>query len=584
MYHYFTRATEKRILQALRFCFDSNPTHRDVVKNIREKFEFDERPQKGIILQASSVSPQPLSSDNYLGVLYSHCMLALVDGYRGTCVEWVRENDGMIQGGGFPSDPGVYYIQIEEVPDATGNLPDFQFWVDPLLTIREESLITFQTGNETQAFLMYAPVLKDSVRLFSPSYGPLLSGTSFYLEAAQSLYIGESVFGLEKGQVPAVLPTNDGPFTIVNGANDILDIEVDGVPVTAVLNPGTYSDNGVDISLQNLANQIQTALDLADVGATISVKGTGLEIVSKVSIRVEDDLTSTANTVFGFTEGYVAVSYEGLMTPAYVSGDVVLPLVVDGVPYQVEIPKGPRSHADIAQDISTQVPTLTVTPQDAGDFSLNPTTGEITFLHPFLPGTEVRADYRFPQDSRGPYPLNRGELSNTDAIPGVVIAFGNHLIDGDVVAVVVDGRRSDTARVYGGKAEISMDVDILARDSRTRNEMADSTVMYFWQTLRERLTEEGITITNVSMGGKSEEPYDDNADDYFYAASISLSLMTDWEVYEARPLYIQQVTPYTYAQDAKRAGTGTLLEAPDGFTLGDSAPFTYALPSFERIR
>ena len=35
----------------------------------------------------------------------------------------------------------------------------------------------------------------------------------------------------------------------------------------------------------------------------------------------------------------------------------------------------------------------------------------------------------------------------------------------------------------------------------------------------------------MSLGGEGEEVYDDNADDYFYTASMSLSIQADWFIY-----------------------------------------------------
>lgn len=570
-------------MEALRACFDANPTHRDVVKNIREKFEFDERPQKGIIVQASSISPQALSADNYMGVLHSHCMLAKVDGFSGTCVEWVREDDIAIRtAGGFVVDPGVYYLQVEEVEDPTGNLPDFQFWVDPLLTVLQEPLITMATGTEVDAYLMYAPVLGDSVNLYSPTYGLLLRGTSFILEAEQSLYIGNSLFGLSVGQVPSRLESINAPFVIVDGVNDVLDMEINGIPITIVLNAGTYTT----LNLQSLADQIQDAFYLADVSSTATVSGSLILITSSHSIQIMNDAVSTVNPTLGFVEGFVPVVYEGVMTPPFIPQNTTLFLNVDGVDYEVDLFGGARSHIDIAQDIMTQVPSLTITTQHAGDYTLDATTGKVTFLHPFMAETYIIADYRYPDTTRGPFPIYRGEISNTDAIPGVVIAFGDQLVDGDVVAVSVEGTRSNVAKIYGGKAEVSMDIDIIARDSRTRNELADITTLYFWHEVKEWLSEEGILITNVSLGGKSEEPYDDNADDYFYTASVSLSMMTDWEKYVARPLFIRRITPYTYDQDAQRvnAPNGILLDNPKGLTLAVGIPHVYMVPAFERIR
>jgi hypothetical protein len=52
--------------------------------------------------------------------------------------------------------------------------------------------------------------------------------------------------------------------------------------------------------------------------------------------------------------------------------------------------------------------------------------------------------------------------------------------------------------------------------------------MFLWTVLRPSVIDEGIDVTEISMGGESEEVFDENADDYFYNSSISMTVQTDW--------------------------------------------------------
>ena len=61
-----------------------------------------------------------------------------------------------------------------------------------------------------------------------------------------------------------------------------------------------------------------------------------------------------------------------------------------------------------------------------------------------------------------------------------------------------------------------------------QREIADLTTMFLWAILRPNLIDEGIDVMEISMGGESEEVYDENADDYFYNSSISMTVQTDW--------------------------------------------------------
>jgi hypothetical protein len=178
----------------------------------------------------------------------------------------------------------------------------------------------------------------------------------------------------------------------------------------------------------------------------------------------------------------------------------------------------------------------------------------------------ISADYLYPEATRGPFFIGDGDFSNVDAIPGAVLAFGSSLKDGDVGAVVVTATREDVADVYGGKADVSLDFDIIARDAMSRSEVADLVVLYLFQRRRERLAEEGMALESVSMGGESEEPYDEVGDDYYYLANISIQLKADWEIHIERPLILRRVTPFTFEQDAQVA-SGQLSGRPDGFNV-----------------
>jgi hypothetical protein len=167
---------------------------------------------------------------------------------------------------------------------------------------------------------------------------------------------------------------------------------------------------------------------------------------------------------------------------------------------------------------------------DGVNYTVNNTSGQITLARPMRPNTYLSVDYRHTSPSRGPFPLPENG-ADVDAIPGVVLAFGRRAYAGDIMAVVVSERREEVAREFGGRWEMSIDFDIMARDVYAQGEITDRTLMFLYTEARERLSTEGIEITQASMGGEAEEIYDENGDDYFYTANISLSVMTDWAIH-----------------------------------------------------
>lgn len=205
------------------------------------------------------------------------------------------------------------------------------------------------------------------------------------------------------------------------------------------------------------------------------------------------------------------------------------------------------------------------------NYVADPDTGRITLTAPLPPNTYLSADYYYAGESTGPFPIADNTANNT-AIPGVVLAFGRRIQDGDVMTVVVTERREEAAREYGGRWEMSLDFDIMARDVYAQGELTDRTLMYIHAQLRDRLSFEGIEITAVSSGGEAEESYDDNGDDYFYTASLSMSVETEWAVRLPLPRALTRIVPNTVEQlravsglsDEQIAATGsptTLLMA-----------------------
>ena len=205
------------------------------------------------------------------------------------------------------------------------------------------------------------------------------------------------------------------------------------------------------------------------------------------------------------------------------------------------------------------------------NYTADADAGAVTVTQPVPPKMWLSADYRYPAPSTGPWRIAEN-FATTGAIPGVVLAFGRRVTAGDRFAVVVTDRRQPTALEYGGRWEISIDLDVTARDVQSQQEIADATVMYLWGIARLRLSTEGIELTTVSMGGESEEVYDENGDDYFYNASLSLTLNTDWAVHVPLDVTIRKVSPQTTAQaDLVAAMTDAELSVADPDTVQNIA-------------
>jgi hypothetical protein len=157
--------------------------------------------------------------------------------------------------------------------------------------------------------------------------------------------------------------------------------------------------------------------------------------------------------------------------------------------------------------------------------------------------------YTTKREQTGPFKV-RPAMAYRNIIKGVNIIFGRRLRGGDEMAVIVSEKREEVAHEYGGRWDVSVDVDMIARDVHSQADIADSTAVWVWSTLRPRLSAMGLELSDVSLGGEAEEVYDDNGDDYFYTASISFTLQTDWFLHYPLVVPIQSISRQGIQLDA----------------------------------
>ena len=563
MYQYLTASIKRRIMDDLKRHFSYIEEHKDLVKNIRYKYDFKERPQKGLVLMNVSATPIKMASDNYLAALESYVIKANVGNFSGQFLTWIREDTLAVDRnkGYFPSPPGLYYLRMDVL-----NTPekDARVYLEPLLQVYQEPVITFVTGNETSALLQHAPLHGSSLRLYLNGDVQIFRGPAFTLRGTESLHIYDPLFGLPEGPVSVSSLSNVGPFTITAGVNDILSFLVNGILVVVPLLPGVQSASAVKIAVDNAAN----TAGLFSPEYRSVVEGDRLRILASRSLEWEPYVISTASPQFGYPVGFVNPLAEGLLyRPVVLEHKTTMTLFADGIEYDVVFEPGLyKDPQEILTRLQDQLAGTPVTPilGESGDYKVDANTGVITFLQPFLPDDQIIADYAYPIAPSGPYPVEKNTSYN-QIIPGVVLSFGESFENGDKICVGVYDKRDHVADLYGGKSDVSMDFEILARDPMDRESLVDYLLMYFHQHENERLGDEGLCITSVSGGGESEDIYDETADDYYYRSSVSVQFQTDWEFYVPRPLYIERISPISFEQEARIAARLPVDSTQDDF-------------------
>jgi hypothetical protein len=188
------------------------------------------------------------------------------------------------------------------------------------------------------------------------------------------------------------------------------------------------------------------------------------------------------------------------------------------------------------------------------NYIVNYTTGEITFIQPLPPTPSyVTVSYRYSGGVSDPYKVQE-ESYHKNAIPGVLMAFGRRSFVNDIMVIAVTKLREPAYKVYGGRWSGTIDLDCFSKDEYGQREITTWTMNFVEAMLRPAATAFGIEITEVSGGDATEEPYDDNADDYKYSATVSVTVDTEWEMHNPIVGRVSSIEPLTLFEQQQYAG------------------------------
>jgi hypothetical protein len=155
--------------------------------------------------------------------------------------------------------------------------------------------------------------------------------------------------------------------------------------------------------------------------------------------------------------------------------------------------------------------------------------GLITFLQPLDINTTLYANYRWVGDTMGPFNIPSEFHYVNEALPGVILSFGNEITVGDKVVVIVYPQREAAANMNSGHYKMSFEIDVVARDPKQLADLTDHLIEDIWGNRRLLLIDEGLTIEEMDATGESEEPYDENTGDLYYHHGINIQIMTEWK-------------------------------------------------------
>jgi hypothetical protein len=186
-----TNATKRRIIYELKNILYDHPRYRADSENVQNKFAFDERPQRGVIINGTSADRVVLSADNYMGTLVSYAMQAPVGKKPNTTVEWIKENKKTLNdhdpsGNSFPTSPGVFLFKIVKMP----NVPEKISGTLEMTSIQDyagEPCIVVPTSEFGEAQLSNQDIYPGSVNLVADGRTVLLPEVDYTVDSSSGL-------------------------------------------------------------------------------------------------------------------------------------------------------------------------------------------------------------------------------------------------------------------------------------------------------------------------------------------------------------------------------------------------------------
>jgi hypothetical protein len=185
-------------------------------------------------------------------------------------------------------------------------------------------------------------------------------------------------------------------------------------------------------------------------------------------------------------------------------------------------------------------------------------SGKVKLLYPLPENSSLSVNYRAPGYSYGPFQVQKNMGINY-AIPGIVLAFGNRLTEGDKQAVLIEKYHKTVGEEYGGKWEMSFGIDVIGRSLPEQEEIADMVVHYLWNVRKGAFDSIGLAILDIGMSGESTQIYDENTNEQDFLATIDITLLCSWSL--IIPYTIETKDVKFSKEDIKISPTYKLLQS-----------------------
>jgi hypothetical protein len=130
----------------------------------------------------------------------------------------------------------------------------------------------------------------------------------------------------------------------------------------------------------------------------------------------------------------------------------------------------------------------------------------------------------------GAYVVTKVNGQPVDPIPGMVLAIGDAVVEGDQCAIIVNPEVTETYEVFGSKETLSFTLDCKSNDYQTSSDLSELLKRELLIFRRENMEADGITIYEAKRSNVGEQR-DPSGTAPRYTFNVSITASADWKVF-----------------------------------------------------
>jgi hypothetical protein len=448
-----------------------------------------------VIVKSVSSSGNRLSPDYFMCTQHGRTILAQVEDKDGLFVEFVREVDP----GNTLLDPGVYYMNVDSVDEATRDvgltLQKFK-WREGYIPPAQGSFIYFREGLDGTVM-----VPSDTSNI-----GAQINFAAF--QAYLILYTPIQTIAITDTQTGVVLTPTVDYWITRNMGKVICQSTVGGEEVISI------PTNATGLSFQD------------QTGYVLRQRVDYTYYMGQRTPAQPAFILLSSSTPIGSTITAVGM-YQEDPSPQYatVNPENFLNLVLQ--------PNETLTPNQVSVQSAITDPTVIETPSTA-------TPANALLLSPLLgPGQwarwEVRINAEMLDSSSGAmvtqlHKNGRKMEMNKDLVPGLWLAIGDLVVKDDQVAIIVSPTWTETYEVFGSKENLSFTLEVKSNDLTTSSEISELIKHRLLVQARTNMEADGITIFEVGRDQQGEQrDLSGTAPSYSYMLNVSAA--ADWKTF-----------------------------------------------------